>query len=205
MESSCQKKSVTSLSILKKNTSQIIDNRLECDAGKRRPVKVKLPPTDQAKTSKKSSTYSSVFIARNKTKNKREKGRRVVTALSSCIMWSLMRYLYMGCVIWVFQFFFSEFSVTWEWFRGWFIFIVQSVMHIHLQIVTEICHLAQMLLLDPRMELARETFFKLSGTCQKWPRPFWGSRAYSNFWISVQEGRRDFIFTPKCPQWPHLF
>ena len=47
------------------------------------------------------------------------------------------------------------------------LFVVQSVVHIHLQIVTEICHLAQMLLLDPRMELARETFFKLSGTCQK--------------------------------------
>jgi hypothetical protein len=30
-------------------------------------------------------------------------------------------------------------------------------MHIYLQIVTEIVHFAQMLLLDPRMELARET------------------------------------------------
>ena len=47
------------------------------------------------------------------------------------------------------------------------ILLVQSVMHIHLQIVTEICYLAQMLLLDPRLELARETIFKFSGTSQK--------------------------------------
>ena len=84
--------------------------------------------------------------------------------------------------------------------------IVQSVMHIHLKILTKICHLAQMLLIGPRLELARrETIFKLPGTCQKWLRPFWGSRTYSNFWISVQEGRRDLNYTAKCPQWPHLY
>ena len=40
-------------------------------------------------------------------------------------------------------------------------------MHICLQIVIEICHLAQMLLLDPRMELAQEPLVKMSGTGQK--------------------------------------
>ena len=36
------------------------------------------------------------------------------------------------------------------------------------QIVTEICHLAQMLLLDPKMELAREPPAKMSGTCRNY-------------------------------------
>jgi hypothetical protein len=38
-------------------------------------------------------------------------------------------------------------------------------MHDYLQIVTEICHFAQMLLLDSRMKLAREPLVKISGTC----------------------------------------
>ena len=62
-------------------------------------------------------------------------------------------------------------------------------MHIYLQIVTEICHLAQMLLLDPRMELAREPPVKISGTCS-----FDHAHFYARLEIPIMgcEGRRDF-------------
>jgi hypothetical protein len=59
----------------------------------------------------------------------------------------------------------------------------------YLQIVTEICRFAQMLLLDPRMELAQEPLVKISGTCSF-------DHAHFYAWLKIPimdcEGRRDF-------------
>ena len=63
------------------------------EAGKHRPVKVKLPTPDhvrrvlnQAKTLKQSSSFSSVFIAPDRTRSEREDRREVVAALRKKIL-----------------------------------------------------------------------------------------------------------------------
>ena len=38
-----------------------------------------------------------------------------------------------------------------------------------------------------------------------WATPFFCFRVLVDFCNSVQEGPRDFLNTPKCSQWPHLY
>ena len=72
--------------------------------------------------------------------------------------------------------------------------LVRSFMHDFLQIVTEICHFSQMLLLDPKMELARDLILKISETCS-----FEHFHFYARLEIPITgcEGRRDFSLM-KC-------